>query len=625
MSHDWSIALYGALLDASLRTALLAGFVALILRSAHIRSNRVRHAAWTTVLAAALLMPILPHLLPSLPVPVPVSLRAMPSRGKVEAPAPSAANGNKAIALSSLAVRGSPAASASVRRPLWTFAPAVLYLAGVLFGLSRALVGWGAISRVVRECSPIRRDALRAERKLPAPVCESPMVAAPLTAGIFAPRIILPAAWRRWAPEKLKAVLAHESAHVRRRDTLTACLSRLNTCIFWFNPLAWWLERRIAADAELACDEDAVRATGEKALYAEVLLDMAQAVRRRGGRLAWHGVGVEGNGLFTQRIEHILRGVPDSEVSRPRRISILFGCAAAIVLTAACRMPEPAAPREPALPAASGSIFAKRVRILTHPVNAPMEFGSGTSVQGLDVDIGNQIGNSLGKKVKWVKAPTPGYIDNRLQLVVDKLFGRSPASASLSTYEFMLMWLHEGKAEILLSAIAIDPVLAMNFQFSRPYYETGDIIACRRDRDDISDLASLSGKTVGVAAGRPGDTFMAGQKTAARVTLARYATIDDALGALNRREIDAVVGDEPLVTYSCITSFPNTAPLPGLIHSYQYAAVVRTGETELLARINATIDRMESTGELRKLNQSWFKPVLKNVLAGSDGSRGRNL
>jgi beta-lactamase regulating signal transducer with metallopeptidase domain len=43
-----------------------------------------------------------------------------------------------------------------------------------------------------------------------------------MTAGIFAPKILLPTAWTLWPDEKLRAVLAHELAHVRRRDPLRA-------------------------------------------------------------------------------------------------------------------------------------------------------------------------------------------------------------------------------------------------------------------------------------------------------------------------------------------------------------------------------------------------------------------
>ena len=54
---------------------------------------------------------------------------------------------------------------------------------------------------------------------------------------------------------ELEAVLAHEAAHVRRRDNLTAAVSRAVVSAFWFHPLVWWIERRMLAEREAACDE----------------------------------------------------------------------------------------------------------------------------------------------------------------------------------------------------------------------------------------------------------------------------------------------------------------------------------------------------------------------------------
>ena len=80
----------------------------------------------------------------------------------------------------------------------------------------------------------------------------------------------------------------------------------------------------------------------------------------------------------------------------------------------------------------------KAVIIITDPVSPPFEYGSGSEVQGLDVDIGNEIGKTLGFEVKWVNigniekvkpVPNPGY---------DHLFEL----------------LQKGEAEIILSAIA---------------------------------------------------------------------------------------------------------------------------------------------------------------------------
>ena len=88
----------------------------------------------------------------------------------------------------------------------------------------------------------------------------------------------------------------------------------------------------------------------------------------------------------------------------------------------------------------------KVVRIITDAVNAPFEYGSGTGVQGFDVDLGNEIAKDLGIEVKWSK---------------------------VSGYERLFELLKNGDAEIMISSIAVDPALEADFAFSTPYYESG--------------------------------------------------------------------------------------------------------------------------------------------------------
>ncbi len=227
----------------------------------------------------------------------------------------------------------------------------------------------------------------------------------------------------------------------------------------------------------------------------------------------------------------------------------------------------------------------KLVRILTDAVDMPFTFGSGTGVQGLDVDIGNEIGKDLGYDVKWVKF---GF---------DRLFDI----------------LQNGEAELVISAIAITPERKKDFSFSEPYFDSGNTIARRIDKPQIKGLASLSGKKVGVQAGRTGDKFMETQKTASNVTIQKYPTLDDALGALNRTEIDAVVGDEPLLTYSIYKSFPNLITIGTLLTQDQYAVVVRKGEKVLLDKVNETISRLKKSGELDELRKKWFQNVMEET------------
>lgn len=225
----------------------------------------------------------------------------------------------------------------------------------------------------------------------------------------------------------------------------------------------------------------------------------------------------------------------------------------------------------------------KLVRIATDAVSLPFEFGSGTGVQGLDVDVGTEVGKDLGYEVKWVKIP----------------------------FERIFDILKNGEAEIIISAIAITSERRKEFAFSESYFDSGNTIARRKDRVQIKDLAGLSGKKVGVQAGRTGDKFMESQKTASNVTIQKYPTMDDALGALNRTEIEAVVGDEPVLTYSIYKSFPNLMTLGMLLTQDQYAVVVRKGEKELLAKINGTLERLKKSGEVDALRKKWFQNVME--------------
>lgn len=88
-----------------------------------------------------------------------------------------------------------------------------------------------------------------------------------------------------------------------------------------------------------------MRAIDATRRYAEVQLDMAEAVRRRGGRFSQQGVGVHGDGLLGRRIDHILRGDLFREISRTRKAIVAVGCAATIFIVLACRQqPKPPAP-----------------------------------------------------------------------------------------------------------------------------------------------------------------------------------------------------------------------------------------------------------------------------------------
>lgn len=108
-------------------------------------------------------------------------------------------------------------------------------------------------------------------------ICVSNSRRAPLTFGVFRPTVLLPEDLPI-GDAQFQLVLAHELAHIRRKDCLRKLLLTVCLCLYWWNPLVWmmvWLANR---DMELAWDEAVLRALGPdcKKAYALTLLDMAQ-------------------------------------------------------------------------------------------------------------------------------------------------------------------------------------------------------------------------------------------------------------------------------------------------------------------------------------------------------------
>src|SRR6202034_3105750 len=114
---------------------------------------------------------------------------------------------------------------------------------------------------------------------------------------------------------KLDAVLAHERSHVRRRDALVGVAAGLNKCLFWFHPLAWWLERRLPVLAEHAADDAALAVSFDTQAYARLLLDSAARKDTVGARLIWHSAAMSGP-VVAQRVRRVLE-VPTVERLRP--------------------------------------------------------------------------------------------------------------------------------------------------------------------------------------------------------------------------------------------------------------------------------------------------------------------
>ena len=96
----------------------------------------------------------------------------------------------------------------------------------------------------------------------------------PLVFGFFKTTILLPIGFAAWDVDGQRAVLAHELAHLARRDAWGQLLSRAMCCLYWFHPASWWIERRLSETRELAADQRALTTGLSAQEYAQALVNV---------------------------------------------------------------------------------------------------------------------------------------------------------------------------------------------------------------------------------------------------------------------------------------------------------------------------------------------------------------
>jgi beta-lactamase regulating signal transducer with metallopeptidase domain len=173
-----------------------------------------------------------------------------------------------------------------LRRGLMPLPPEVEVVADRL----RRKMGWGSD---------------RSRRVLPL-VALSRRVSEAVALGIVRPLVLLPAAWAsEMPPAMLEAVIAHELAHLARRDLLVNLLQRIVETLLFYHPAVWWLSRRLRIERELCCDEQAIAVTGRRLEYVQALAHVAQRGTRVELQLA-AGIRGEDHMQLLQRVRNVL-------------------------------------------------------------------------------------------------------------------------------------------------------------------------------------------------------------------------------------------------------------------------------------------------------------------------------
>ncbi len=159
-------------------------------------------------------------------------------------------------------------------------------------------------------------------------------VASPVTIGSA---VVLPASHTEWDPEKLRIVLAHERSHIRQGDFYLQLLASLYAALVWFSPLGWWLKRELSDLAETISDRAGLEQAASTTSYARILLEFAAAPRP-----TVLGVAMARTGSLSRRIERLLNdkafGQAFASGRRRALVAVVLVPVALLVTTAMIRV-----------------------------------------------------------------------------------------------------------------------------------------------------------------------------------------------------------------------------------------------------------------------------------------------
>jgi hypothetical protein len=216
------------------------------------------------------------------------------------------------------------------------------------------------------------REAFAAIDQQPCAIYESPRLHAPVALGWMRPAIIMPSGLAKSLDdEQLACVLAHEAAHVARRDTLVALVQQLAAALFWWNGLVHVVNRRIDRLREWLCDEQVISQRGHGMPLAQAIVHVAAWSQSRRHTMPLAAALVENSRHLEDRIIRLTaEDPPMSPRMNTSSLTLLTGftlCLGGMLLVPTLRAqfdearPQESGPRESARPEAGAQTVSVQV------------------------------------------------------------------------------------------------------------------------------------------------------------------------------------------------------------------------------------------------------------------------
>ena len=246
----------------------------------HRRSAALRHSILAAAIIAATAAPLLEATLPPWHLALPGPSRIVESSPVRFAPGVAPAT------------EAPPATAVATDSIGWSGWLLTVWVAGAFASVAGLLTGLVRLRRLTARCTgaagrwqEVANEFADTGAWRGVAVLQSPEPSLLVTCGLIRPKIVLPSGTESWSDARRRIVLAHELAHIARRDWATQMVGETLRALYWFHPLVWIVCRRLRQESEYACD-DAVIARGVEATdYATHLLEVAR--HAVGQRAVW--------------------------------------------------------------------------------------------------------------------------------------------------------------------------------------------------------------------------------------------------------------------------------------------------------------------------------------------------
>lgn len=208
----------------------------------------------------------------------------------------------------------------------------------------------------------------------------------------------------------------------------------------------------------------------------------------------------------------------------------------------------------------------------TNPEFAPFEYMEGEEIKGFDIDLMNQIGKKIGKKVE-IKS---------------------------MNFDGLLPALQSKKIDVVIAGMTATEERKKHVNFTKNYYISQQNIMVKENKEH--NLEQLKGQKIGVVLGYTGDVFISSKN---EYSVERFNSASAAILALQADKVSAVILDEePAKQYVKQNSGLSTFAISE--GKEEYAIALHKDNVSLLEEIDKALEDLKKDGSYDKLYQQYF-------------------